>query len=69
MHVNRRDVLRAWSALAAAWGFDIPQAPGVVTSGPGPSVVWLQAQGCGGCSVSFLNSISVAGAAFRPAWN
>jgi len=63
MRVNRRDFLRASSAIAAAWGLHVPEASAIVTSGPGPSVVWLQAQGCTGCSVSFLNSISLASAA------
>ena len=63
MRVNRRDFLRASSAIAAAWGLQVPEASAIITSGPGPTVVWLQAQGCTGCSVSFLNSISLASAA------
>lgn len=55
MELSRRDFLRASSALLAAWGLKIPDA--LAADNSGPPVIWLQAQGCSGCSVSLLNSI------------
>ena len=58
MPVSRRDFLRATSALAAALGLRAI-APGAASAAEDKaSVVWLQAQGCTGCSVSLLNSVT-----------
>ena len=59
MGITRRDFLKASSAVAAAFGLKGPVA--LAAAAPSsPSVVWLQAQGCSGCSVSLLNSIYYA---------
>jgi hydrogenase small subunit len=62
--VNRRDFLKASSALAAALGMKMAglvalqrEALGLETDDGGTPVVWLQGQSCTGCSVSLLNSI------------
>lgn len=61
MTLSRRDFLKATSALGAALGLNavlgVEEALGAEG---GQSVVWLQAQGCSGCSVSLLNSIYYA---------
>jgi len=60
MDLTRRDFLRAMSAVAAALGVKgldtfADETPGKL---PGAApVVWLEGQGCSGCSVSLLNSI------------
>jgi len=58
MPVSRRDFLKATSALAAAFGLRAMGPGSVMASEEGTSVVWLQAQGCTGCSISLLNSIT-----------
>ena len=58
MPVSRRDFLRATSALAGAFGLRAMGAGSVSASEEGSSVVWLQAQGCTGCSISLLNSVT-----------
>lgn len=56
MALTRRDFLKASSAIAAALA--VRGRPlFATTQGGAPPVVWLQAQGCSGCSVSLLNSI------------
>jgi hydrogenase small subunit len=55
MNFTRRDFFRASSLLAAAWGMKTSTA--YAAGNTGPTVVWLQAAGCSGCSVSLLNSI------------
>lgn len=63
MRITRRDYLRASTAagvalsLKASGMLDIEKA---WAAGTKPVVLWLQAQGCTGCSVSFLNSIYYA---------
>lgn len=61
MRVTRRDFLKASAAVAAALGLRVtgPRAKALAqeTVDGGVPVVWLQAQGCSGCSVSLLNSI------------
>ena len=64
MELTRRDFLRASSAIAAALA--VKGRPVFATtqqSGGAPPVVWLQAQGCSGCSVSLLNTIHYMDAA------
>lgn len=56
MALTRRDFLKASSAIAAALA--VKGRPVFATmQGGGQPVVWLQAQGCTGCSVSLLNTI------------
>ena len=56
--IDRRDFLKATSALAAAFGLRLVGPQEAFAKEGGPSVIWLQAQGCTGCSVSLLNSLT-----------
>ena len=56
--LSRRDWLKATTALATALGLRAQEAGAVESSAP--AVIWLQAQSCSGCSVSLLNSITLA---------
>ena len=60
MAVTRRDFLKASSAIAAALGLSPLGSQEAFGAEGAPSVVWLQAQGCTGCSASLLNSIYYA---------
>jgi hydrogenase small subunit len=60
MNVTRRDFLKASAAIASALAL---KASGLMQlqramagGGSKPPVIWLQGQGCTGCSVSLLNS-------------
>lgn len=59
--MNRRDFLKLGGLLALSMGLDATLAPRIAEAleelslGQNP-VLWLQAQACSGCSVSFLNS-------------
>ena len=56
MSASRREFLKASTALAAAFGL---RAVGEAAAAEEtPSVIWLQAQGCTGCSISLLNSLT-----------
>jgi hydrogenase small subunit len=64
MDLNRRDFLKASSAVAGALGLT---ASGLIklqdawaAEGASPPIVWLQGQNCTGCSVSLLNTIYYA---------
>ena len=61
MNVNRRDFLRASAAIAGALALKasgLMQLQKAMAAGGGkPPVIWLQGQGCTGCSVSLMNSI------------
>ncbi len=63
MIISRREFFRVAAGMAGALGL---QASGLMKlqealAGSGnPSVIWLQGQGCTGCSVSFLNTIYYA---------
>lgn len=59
MQLSRREFLKAAAAigLTAAEFSKIQQA---VAGNGDPPVIWLQGQGCTGCSVSFLNSVYYA---------
>jgi len=61
MNVNRRDFLKASAAVAGALalkGSGLLQLQKAMAGGVNaPPVIWLQGQGCSGCSVSLLNSI------------
>jgi len=60
MNVNRRDFLKASAAIAGALalkGSGLMQLQKVMAGGGSkPPVIWLQGQGCTGCSVSLMNS-------------
>jgi len=61
MNVTRRDFLKASVALAGSLALKasgLMQLQKALAAGSGPPVIWLQGQGCTGCSVSLLNSIS-----------
>ena len=61
MNVTRRDFLKASTALAGALALKatgLMQLQTTLAAESGPSVIWLQGQGCSGCSVSLLNSIN-----------
>jgi hydrogenase small subunit len=58
MFGTRREFLAASSAVAAAFGLRAVGADAVSTADGGPAVLWLQAQGCTGCSISLLNSLT-----------
>jgi hydrogenase small subunit len=61
MKLQRRDFLKAMGALAGAFSLKASKAEAlgeVLAAGEGPKVIWLQGQGCTGCSVSFLNTIT-----------
>ena len=61
--LTRRDILKASAAIAGGFGlhslglFKVAEALGLETEAGGVPVVWLQGQGCSGCSVSLLNSV------------
>lgn len=60
MNVTRRDFLKASAALASALALKasgLMQLQKALAASGGPPVVWLQGQGCTGCSVSLLNTI------------
>ena len=60
MNVTRRDFLKASTAIAGALALKatgLMQLQKVMAGGGGPPVIWLQGQGCTGCSVSLLNTI------------
>jgi hydrogenase small subunit len=61
MNVTRRDFLKASAAITGALALEasgLMQLQRAMAGGANaPPVVWLQGQGCTGCSVSLLNSI------------
>lgn len=66
MIINRRDFMRYCVAVAGAMGVTasgLIKLQNALAAEDGPPVVWLQGQGCTGCSVSLLNSIYYMSAA------
>ena len=61
MKITRRDFLKASAALGSALALKasgLMQLQKALAGGPNaPPVIWLQGQGCTGCSVSLLNTI------------
>lgn len=60
MNITRRDFLKASAAIAGALTLKasgLMQLQKAMAAEDGPPVIWLQGQGCTGCSVSLLNSI------------
>jgi hydrogenase small subunit len=60
MRISRRDFLKYCTAAAGALGLEasgLMQLQALLAAESGPSVVWLQGQGCSGCSTSLLNTI------------
>jgi len=60
MKITRRDFLKASAAIAGALALKasgLMQLQKAMAAGGGPPVIWLQGQGCTGCSVSLLNSV------------
>jgi hydrogenase small subunit len=60
MQISRRDFVK----LAGAFGFittlDLTLVEKAFAGNGLPKVIWLQGQGCSGCTVSLLNSINLA---------
>lgn len=60
MIINRREFLKYCVTVAGAMGLtssSLIKLQNILAAEGGPPVVWLQGQGCTGCSVSLLNSI------------
>jgi hydrogenase small subunit len=59
MDVTRRDFLKGIAFLGGALALKPSEVVGRIKQGLSayPPVIWLQGQGCSGCSVSFLNTI------------
>jgi hydrogenase small subunit len=58
MKLNRRDFLKAAAATVAA--SELVTLDKVLAGHGDPPVIWLQGQGCTGCSVSLLNTVNLA---------
>src|SRR5512137_2018833 len=59
MQLSRREFLKAAAALGIT-AAEFSRIQEAVAGNGDPPVIWLQGQGCTGCSVSFLNSIYYA---------
>lgn len=60
MKITRRDLLKASAAITGAIALKasgLMELQKALAATDGPAVIWLQGQGCTGCSVSLLNSI------------
>ena len=60
MIINRRKFMKYCGALAGVMGLSasgLIKLQNILAAEGGPPVVWLQGQGCTGCSVSLLNSM------------
>jgi hydrogenase small subunit len=60
MRVSRRDFLKLAGALGVVSALDLTFVEKALGGGALPRVIWLQGQGCTGCSISLLNSINMA---------
>jgi hydrogenase small subunit len=63
MLISRREFLKYCSAAAGALGLSatgLVRLQDALAAEDGPSVIWLQGQGCTGCSTSLLNTIHYA---------
>jgi hydrogenase small subunit len=59
MQLSRREFLKAAAALGIT-AAEFSKIQEAVAGNGDPPVIWLQGQGCTGCSVSFLNSVYYA---------
>ena len=60
MKITRRDLLKATAAITGAIALKasgLMELQKALAAEGGPPVIWLQGQGCSGCSVSLLNSV------------
>lgn len=60
MKITRRDLLKATAAITGAIALKasgLMELQKALAAEGGPPVIWLQGQGCTGCSVSLLNSV------------
>ena len=60
MKITRRDLLKATAAITGAIALKasgLMELEKALAAEGGPPVIWLQGQGCSGCSVSLLNSV------------
>ena len=60
MEISRRDFLKTAASLTALTTAELSNLQDALAATSAIDVVWLQGQGCTGCSVSFLNSIYYA---------
>jgi hydrogenase small subunit len=63
MIISRREFFKAVAGMAGVLGLEasgLLKLQEVLAGSGNPSVIWLQGQGCTGCSVSFLNSVYYA---------
>jgi hydrogenase small subunit len=60
MRITRRNFLKLAGALGVASAVDLTVIEKALGGSTLPRVIWLQGQGCTGCSVSLLNSINLA---------
>jgi hydrogenase small subunit len=60
MEISRRDFVKLTAALGFASAVDLTLVEKAVAGNGMPKVIWLQGQGCTGCTVSLLNSINLA---------
>lgn len=58
MTLSRRDFVKASSALAAAFGLQLAGVDEATAGESTTPLIWLQAQGCSGCSTSLLNTLT-----------
>ena len=59
MRMSRRDFLKLTAAVGALAATDSVYIDKALAGNGDPRMVWLQGQGCSGCSVSLLNSITM----------
>ena len=60
MYISRREFIKTCAAMAGALGLTssgLLNLQKVLAVEGAPPVIWLQGQGCTGCSTSLLNSI------------
>ena len=56
MQLSRREFLKTAAAVTVAT-VEFAKVQEALAGNGDPPVIWLQGQGCTGCSVSFLNSV------------
>jgi hydrogenase small subunit len=59
MRISRREFLKLAAGLGAAATVNLTFLEKALAGNGDPRVIWLQGQGCSGCSVSLLNSVSL----------
>jgi len=59
MRLSRRDFIKLAASLGAAASVNLTFLEKALAGNGDPRVIWLQGQGCSGCSVSLLNSVNL----------